>query len=212
LLSLSVNIALPLTATAASGGSKRKRSSSDIDDPLQPPPKLRPQMEPPSKAGTPKVIRRMTEKFLVQCNRPTSDTAIPLRLIHPIFGEFADECNSFDPGVEEQDFVNTLFNMATIFESEMDRQAFFNDAFAEYFGMRLSVGSTDGRPYVIGSSTLPFIIFIVEGKNEFINNQTDPRFQVILYYREYVRALYQKHRALAVSTHLPVIFMTYFGA
>jgi hypothetical protein len=183
----------------------------------EPPLKLRGKTEPPSKAGTPSKFRTMTagDDPKIQCNRPMDDTTIPLPLLHQIFGDFVDDCGSFDPGPKENAFVSNLSRMANYFESEKKRQLCFNSAFAEYYGIRLTseaIGdtdrTTDGHAYV--TATSPYITIFVEGKNEFVGNSADPRFQVILYYREYVLSLYKEGHAR--GTCLPVILMTYCGA
>ena len=79
---------------------------------------------PPSTGAKPKVFSKGQEKAPINCNRP-HDTVktLPLRLTHPVFGTFMDECGSFKPTPEDKTFLNQFVEaMSKIYDVEKDRQ------------------------------------------------------------------------------------------
>ena len=74
----------------------------------------------PSEAATSKRFKQMQMKEpMILCHRPPGATGIPVTLIHPVFGEFVDNCSSIIRTYADYDLVNSLSQeMADLYEEE----------------------------------------------------------------------------------------------
>lgn len=154
---------------------------------------------------------------IIKCNRPIDTSTIPLALLHGVFGRFIDECESFEPQVKENNFIQSLRSgMAGFFSEEGERQRKFHECFSEAYEIRLLATTTrhtrtttDGHAFEIGSATSKWVIMITEAKNELAGFTADPRFQAILYYRTQVKTYPTE---LLKTCCFPAIILTCYAA
>ncbi|KXN90928.1 hypothetical protein AN958_03203 [Leucoagaricus sp. SymC.cos] len=82
--------------------------------------------EPPSNGGNPQTFLNRQDKAdgYIPCNRPYGrPTALPLSLLHPIFGEYIDDAENYVPTPDDvQFFLVFVQAMADIYKTEDGRQ------------------------------------------------------------------------------------------
>ena len=131
-------------------------------------------------------------------SRPRSATpTIPITLHHPIFGQFYDDCEQYEPSPEDHAFERHFSElMSRFYDKEGQRLNAAREAMGAY-GLHFNVSNigsyqTDGDVRV-GD----FPVAIVEGKLEIGSGSgAEPLFQAAWYYVESVR-LMMKTRKLS---------------
>ena len=134
--------------------------------------------------------------------------ALPLSLLHPIFGEFVDDAENYVPTPDDVPFFLAFVEaMANVYKVEDSRRDTVLSIFENHkmYIKPTSIGkfSTDGD---LSSGKFRFLIF--EFKNEIGAKAAEPFFQVILYYLEATRKFAGQHR----NSVLPCIIVLIFGA
>ena len=125
----------------------------------------------PSSAGKSNVFAQRQENPVnrIECNRPPSTApATPPTLLHRVFGEFLDTCNSGNVTAEDHDFALNLSRaMSSFYETESGRARKVREIFEQYglVFIRTKIGrtnyETDGDISLNG-----FRYVLVEIKNE----------------------------------------------
>jgi hypothetical protein len=133
---------------------------------------------PPSTGAKPKIFRSGQEKATVHCNRPY-DTAktLPLRLSHPVFGTFVDDCESFKPTSADKMFLNQFDEaMSKIYDMEKDRQTATLELFLTA-GIVMQPNKTIGTNYTTDGSSFSagrLLYLLAELKNEVCSTNCEP--------------------------------------
>ena len=165
----------------------------------------------PSAGSKPKDFKKGQEKAPIFCNRP-HDTAktLPLRLCHPVFGDFMDNCESFKPTLEDKEFLNEfVVAMSNFYDTEKDRQTKILELFRTA-GIDLQPNKIIGTDYTTdGSSFLAghLLSVLVELKNEIGSTKSEPYLQAVLYFLEATR----KYVSQYLHSGLPCIILLIFG-
>ena len=153
--------------------------------------------------------RQHCDTQAIACNRPSSATdVIPVTLLHPVFGEFIDDCENYEPHKTDHDFVLKLQTaMSHIYADEKSRAKAIRDIF-ELYGIYL-------RPTKIGNfetdgdmTSGRFVTLLAEFKNDVGWSGAKPYLQAALYYLEFTRKLAPKFSQSA----LPCLIMLVFGS
>lgn len=118
-------------------------------------------------------------------NRPPAAAAtIPLPLLHPVFGQFIDDCESRAPTKEDNHLVHDLsLAMSEFFSSEEARMSKFREVMNGH-GFDLTASTVEGTSYRTDGDTRigGFCTLIVEGKLEIAGSGgAEPLFQGALY-------------------------------
>jgi hypothetical protein len=167
--------------------------------------------EAPSNGGNPQTFLSKQAKFdeYIPCNRPYGyPTALPLSLLHPIFGEFVDDAENYVPTSDDGQFLLAFVQaMANIYKLEDGRKetllAVFNHYNIPIKPTMIGRFTTDGD-LSIGS----FKFLIAELKNEIGSKAAEPFFQAILYFLEATR----KCATQNLNSILPCIIVLIFGS
>ena len=133
--------------------------------------------KPPSTGAKPREFRKGQEKAPINCNRPLDGVkALPLRLTHPVFGNFMDDCNSFKPTPEDKKFLNEfVVAMSRIYDVEKDRQTIL-----ELFrtpGIVMQPNKIIGTEYTTDGSSFfdgHLLYALAELKNEICSTNSEP--------------------------------------
>ncbi|KAG5653093.1 hypothetical protein H0H81_002318 [Sphagnurus paluster] len=148
--------------------------------------------EPPSNAGVASSFQKDQENSekLIPCNRPYSAAAtVPLTLLHPVFGQFKDDCETLMPTREDNMLTLVLQGaMSDFYANEADRNDAVLDAL-ETVGIMLKQSKIDGSDFktdgdaVVGLHRFAIAVF----NNEVTSSGADPYLQAIIYYLESTR-------------------------
>jgi hypothetical protein len=153
--------------------------------------------------------RQHRDAQAIACNRPSSASdVIPVTLLHPVFGEFIDDCDNYEPNKKDHDVVLKLQTaMSHIYADEKSRAKAIRDVFESY-GIYL-------RPTKIGSfetdgdmTSGRFVTLLAEFKNDVGWSGAEPYLQAALYYLEFTRKLAPKYS----QSSLPCLIMLVFGS
>ena len=145
----------------------------------------------------------------IPCNRPYGlPTALPLSLLHPIFGEFVDDAENYVPTPDDVPFfLEFVEAMANIYKGEDSRKVTVLNIFEKHkmYIKPSSIGKyiTDGD---LSSGEFRSLIF--EFKNEIGSTAAEPFLQAILFYLEATRKFAVQYR----NSVLPCIIVLIFGA
>jgi hypothetical protein len=166
----------------------------------------------PSSAGTSGVFARRQENPAkrIECNRPPSTApTTPLPLLHRVFGEFLDTCNSGNVTAEDHDFALNLSRaMSSFYGVEFSRAEKVRQIFEQYglFFLRSKISGTsyetDGDIALNG-----FRYALLEVKNEICSSGAEPYAQAALYYQEATR----EHAGKLAHSVLPCLIVLVFG-
>ena len=144
-------------------------------------------MTVPSNSGVSPSFRmhRECQVHGISCARFRSSCAtIPLALLHPVFGEFADDCWSCETTIEDLTFAQRCAYIMLDIPDEEVRREKINKVFTSYYGTNTTIASfeADGDLCV---NRLRYLI--VEIKNELSNTNCEPYFQLLSHYLESTR-------------------------
>lgn len=164
---------------------------------------------PSSGSSPPRFLEKQNKEGIsLPCNRPYSNsTALPVTLLHRVFGEFVDDCKHLVPTPADVKLLCDIVEpMVNIYKLEDDRR----DKLLEIF----QDNEIDVKPSVIGRyatddnlSYFSFQLLITEFKNEIGSEVAEPYFQALIYYLETMRDVVPK-RSHSV---LPCIIVLIFG-
>ncbi|PPQ97462.1 hypothetical protein CVT26_002810 [Gymnopilus dilepis] len=164
----------------------------------------------PSSSGMPQPFHRKQNNpdTAIPCNRPANcSTALPLSLLHPIFGNFADDAENYEPQPDDAQFVMDFVTaMVEIYDKENGRQDAILELFEKYHVPLKATGigryQTDGDAFV-GL----FRYLLLEIKNEVGSTGAEPFFQSSLDFLEETRHLAAQH----LNSTLPCLIVLIFG-
>jgi hypothetical protein len=163
---------------------------------------------PPSWAAQPKAQEKLqtSQDPQILCNRPSSLISIPVVLLHPIFGQFVDNCRDHVATPEDHKLVHKLSGqMSNYFDSEAKRRDAFVQIMSEDLGLHLIQSGVSGGYSTNGHAvTHNHVYVITEAKHELGTGGTDPAYQCASYYLEFLR----NHRQESV---LPCLHLYYAG-
>ncbi|KAG2058628.1 hypothetical protein BDR06DRAFT_1030345 [Suillus hirtellus] len=126
---------------------------------------------------------RDKEEYL--CNRPRrAADSLPVTLLEPIFGEFVDDCQNYQPTDHDNDFVWKLSeNMSSFHPDELTRMNVFRHLLRGY-GIILHSSAIGSTKYTTDGHFLSadgnFVQVILEGKNEIGSGGAEPFAESIL--------------------------------
>lgn len=125
----------------------------------------------------------------IPCGRPRSiEDTIPTTLLHPVFGQFVDDCQNITVTPDEGDFVTRLANvMSKVHDDEYARRVAIFSAFQDHYGIHLV--STKIQKYELDgdNSINGHRYLVVEVKNEMGASKADAYCQAVSYYLEVTR-------------------------
>ena len=133
--------------------------------------------------------------------------ALPLSLLHPIFGEYVDDADNYVPTPDDVQFILAFVQaMANIYKVETARRQTLLTTFDDH---KIPI-----KPTMIGEFTTDgdlsignYRFLIAEFKNEIGSTAAEPFFQAILYFLEATRKLATRH----LNSVLPCIIVLIFG-
>ncbi|KAG2054009.1 hypothetical protein BDR06DRAFT_1008193 [Suillus hirtellus] len=148
-------------------------------------------------AGTPSAgakpsafsMKQDQQEYLCNCSCRAADP-VPITFLEPIFTQFVDDCQKYEPTVHDNDFVLQLSEkMAAFYPNELMQMNTFRQVLWDYSIILNAsmVGSarcmTDGH---LLSTNGQFVLMIIEGKNEIRSGTAEPFMEVMLYYRKFM--------------------------
>lgn len=129
--------------------------------------------------------RQGNEKKWIPCGRPrANDATISPMLLHRIFGEFVDDCDTINYTPADYCFASDLADvMSALYENEAARRAAVGDKFRQY-GIHFNRSKVRNMKYEADAdlSTKGNYYVIAEFKNEVASSSAEPYFQALLYY------------------------------
>ena len=134
-------------------------------------------------------------------------TALPLTLLHPIFGQFVDDAENYVPTpVDAQFLLAFVEGMVNIYATEKMRQNILLKVFNDHDILMKPTGID--RFITNGDLSVgKYRFLIAKIKNEVGSSGAEPYFQAILYFLEATRELATQH----LNSVLPCIIVLVFG-
>ncbi|KAI9455631.1 hypothetical protein HD554DRAFT_2225709 [Boletus coccyginus] len=179
---------------------------------------LRPSRRSPSDDSHPSAFRKTqrAENTQIPCGRPREpEEIIPVTLLHPVFGQFVDDCQTGTMTQEDNQFVGKLANaMSDLYEKEADRVQvvgglFKEDHFDFVFHQKIpgTLFAVDALMSLDSQRNPPYVI--AEFKNEAAISASEPYMQAVAYYLEATRAYAPKMSGSTLPCFLLVLFGPY---
>ena len=143
--------------------------------------------EAPSSQGVPSTFRKLqaNEEQRIYWNRPPSAAySVPPTLLHPIFGEFMDDCLNHGTTPVDNSLVFSLWSkMSDYFPEEIGRVAALRTVLREH-GINTSGTTLDNTKYTTdGDMQISGHRYVIlEVKNEIASGSADPYSQAVSYY------------------------------
>ncbi|KAF8415149.1 hypothetical protein L210DRAFT_3657885 [Boletus edulis BED1] len=152
----------------------------------------------------------------ILCGRPRDpEELIPVTLLHPVFGQFLDDCQTGTMKKDDNQFVGELSNaMSNLYDDEERRVQAVTDLFKAVqldFNIREKIPGTQYMMDVNISPNdqrLPCYV-IAEFKNEAATSTSDPYMQAVAYYLEATRAFAPRMSGSALPCFILVLFGPY---
>ncbi|KAF8584767.1 hypothetical protein K439DRAFT_1345081 [Ramaria rubella] len=145
------------------------------------------------------------------CNRPEEAASTPITLLHPIFGQFVDDCKVDISNPKINLFVRELAKeMCKFYDEGRSRAQKFRDLIWNHFGIKLETADIPNTALATdGHATVGYYVYIrSEGRNEACNTKADPALQTAIYYHHHI-----KNVSLEIlGSRFPCIHIYYFGA
>ncbi|KAG2057287.1 hypothetical protein BDR06DRAFT_969482 [Suillus hirtellus] len=168
----------------------------------------------PSAGAKPSTFSTKQDQQEYLCNHPHRATdPVPITLLKPIFVEFVDDCQKYEPTVHDNDFVLQLSEkMAAFYLNELVQMNTFWQVLQDYSiilnaSMVGSTGCTmDG--YLL-STNRQFVLMIIEGKNEIGSGTAEPFMEAMLYYRKFMED--SKIEMARLQSFIPSIHIIVFS-
>ncbi|KAG1738714.1 hypothetical protein EDB19DRAFT_2039530 [Suillus lakei] len=168
--------------------------------------------DPPSSLGKPSEFEAIQENpaHTIHWDRPpTAADTIPSTLLHPIFGEFMDDCEKHKPTPDDHKLVMALsVAMSGFFKDEDERTGVFRELLLQHdidlrgTSINYTAYNTDGDMQYKG-----FRYAIAEVENEIGSTKADPHMQVLSYYIHSTTPFVKAKPAF----RFPCIAITLFG-
>ncbi|KIK77136.1 hypothetical protein PAXRUDRAFT_835096 [Paxillus rubicundulus Ve08.2h10] len=161
--------------------------------------------------------RQGNEKLQIPCGRPRDlQETIPTTLLHPVFGQFIDDCHTHAITEEDNNLVEELANvMSALYATEDKRVNAVSKVLAGYWlDLRLN-GKVQGTPYVTDADISakidghPHPYVIAEFKNEAATSSSEPYVQAVAYYLESTRMYASKMSGSVLPSFLFILFGPY---
>ena len=164
------------------------------------------QLPPPSDMA--RYFTQSSENFIFLNKRPAVAQGLPTELLHPVFGQFLDDCTTLLPTPDDVLFAHKVStSMAGYFKGEDDRTDCLLRLFREH--LKIDIGYVQGKAITDGTwQTGPqfeFMAMNIEVKKE-IGSSGDPYIQNIGYYN-----LYLQENQNAKTIGLPCILVSVAG-
>jgi hypothetical protein len=175
--------------------------------------------EAPSTGGKPQIFKGLQDKEYrdehggptFYCSRPReAEDSIPVVLLHPVLGQFVDQCETHTPTEEDNRLVLELaWALSDIYLTETLRREAFTDIMRRH-GLDFVAGGIDGASYQTdGDLRIGRTIYLLtEWKNEIGQGGAEPFFEAAFYYR----AGMQRPALENLGSTLPCLIMYCFGA
>jgi hypothetical protein len=177
--------------------------------------KARPKRQSPSDGSHPLSYRKIQRegKTQIPCGRPRDpEEIIPVTLLHPVFGQFLDDCQTKMMTEDDNEFVGKLANaMSNLYDDEAERIRAVDKLFREAHVDFDIYGKVPGTNYVMDANLsledprLPSYV-IAEFKNEAAASASEPYMQVVAYYLEATRAHAPRMSGFTFPCFLLVLF------
>ncbi|KAF8416474.1 hypothetical protein L210DRAFT_3656571 [Boletus edulis BED1] len=180
--------------------------------------KARPQNKSPSGGSHPSSFRKTQGEGnkRILCGRPRDpEELIPVTLLHPVFGQFLDDCQTGTMKKDDNQFVGELSNaMSNLYDDEERRVQAVTDLFKAIqldFNIHEKI---PGTQYVMDANIspndqrLPRYV-IAEFKNEAATSTSEPYMQAVAYYLEATRAFAPRMSGSALPCFLLLLFGPY---
>ncbi|KAG2362906.1 hypothetical protein BDR07DRAFT_1450949 [Suillus spraguei] len=173
----------------------------------------------PSQSSHPSSFReRQNDKELqITCGRPRDlEETIPATLLHPVFGQFIDDCQTHTITGEDNNLVNELANaMSALHETEDIRAQAVKKVLAGY-GLDFQLSSKVPRTAYVMDALISVTVrnnqhpcVIAEFKNEIGSSTSEPYMQAVTYYIESTRTFASKMSGFALLCFLFIVFGPY---
>ena len=150
----------------------------------------------------------------IPCGRPRNpEELIPVTLLHPVFGQFVDDCQTGRMTEDDNQFVGKLANvMSDLYPNETQRVKELDTIFKSVY-LDLNINEKiPGTNYAMDASLFaddpnlpPY--FIAEFKNEAAISKSEPYMQAVAYYLEATKTYAPR---MSNST-LPCFLLIAFG-
>ncbi|KAI9459631.1 hypothetical protein HD554DRAFT_2206982 [Boletus coccyginus] len=153
----------------------------------------------------------------IPCGRPRDpEEIIPATLLHPVFGEFVDDCQTGTMAEDDNQFVGKLANaMSDLYDDEAERVKAINDLFSKAAHLHFNTHKKVARSnYVmdanisLNDTRLPCYV-IAEFKNEAATSASEPYMQAVAYYLEATRIFAPSMSGSALPCFLLILFGPY---
>ena len=165
----------------------------------------------PSSLGHPKEFSKIQEKSdtRVFCNRPRTATSTPITLLHPIFGQFVDNCNCLPTPESASCALDLATQMCSFYPNEAARAAAFRALVYDRLGIKLYAAKVEGTEFTTdGHASFGFHTYInTECKNEIGSTTSDPYLQSAIYYHYHAKHSVQ----IVQNSRFPCLHIYYFG-
>jgi hypothetical protein len=138
---------------------------------------------------------------------------VPVTLLHPIFGQFIDECKEYKPTAIDNAFVLELSEaMSKVYPDEADRGKGIRQLFGDMYDIDFMQTVREGTTYTtdgdVGhNNDRNLSCALVEFKDDVGSKGAEPFMQSILYYLELTRARAPK----MPNSVLPCMVINVFG-
>src|ERR1700691_2366568 len=96
------------------------------------------------------------------CNRPRMATSTPITLLHPIFGQFIDDCKDCPLTPKLARFALELATeMCKFYKSEADRAQVFRDLICDRLEIKLKAAKVEGTEFTTdGHASVGFHVYV----------------------------------------------------
>ncbi|KAI6164066.1 hypothetical protein EDD17DRAFT_1775794 [Pisolithus thermaeus] len=162
----------------------------------------------PSENGAPSSFLRdqLVDSKCIPCGRPLhAQETIPPSLLHPVFGQFLDDCQNMEVSREEG---RTMYRLAValsnIYADENERKNVVFKILGEY-GIHVSTAKIEKYELDAEISIHGNHYLIVEIRNEMLSARSDPYIQAVLDYLEATRLSAIKHPASVLPCLLLIL-------
>lgn len=150
----------------------------------------------------------------IPCGRPRDpEELIPVTLLHPVFGQFVDDCQTGTMTEGDNQFCSKLANaLSDLYTSEQGRAKALDVVFKDghvYFNFLEKIPGTDYQMdaslSIDGADLPPYCI--AEFKNEVGSSTSEPYMQAVAYYLEATK----KHASRQPKSTWPCVLLVVFG-
>ncbi|RDB20459.1 hypothetical protein Hypma_012434 [Hypsizygus marmoreus] len=149
----------------------------------------------------------------VYCGRPAAAVhAIPPSLLHPVFAQFVEDCQTYSPTVLDHDCIDDLtYKMSDIFSCEGERIATLRDILrSNDMSFRIDEDTGIGLKHLtMGAMTSIFAI--LDGRGEVGVQGPEPLLHSIRVWMESVVRIEEQYPLYYTETNHPCLFILYFG-